>query len=347
MALLWFDGFESYNDTNDWYALQPGVFTVSASRAINSNASGRNGRCVASSNANYGFIIDFTNNYTTMIIGMAGYYSSGTPAYHASHPIFEFSDGTTAQVRLHGVGEEIHVYDGAGVKLGETSGCGLTVATWRYIEVKVTIDNSAGVVIIRSDGNVVLNLSGVDTQYSANAQINRLFHRHAFYNNVAGYWDDFYILDTTGDAPHNDFLGDVRVDVLRPNGAGTYTDFTPSAGSNYQNVDEAPGPDDNTTYNQGSSVADQDTYALGGLPSPAGTIIYGSKSQITVRKTDAGSRECKILTRVGTTDDLGDAIVLSDSFTTHTKIFEDNPDDGAAFEDADINGMEVGVEITV
>ena len=352
MALLWFDGFESYSSAQaaDYLtqllhnSLLGGEASVGGSAVIGS-AYGRNGNGYRMDGHEASVNFDFANNYTSFIYGIAVKQGIvGTPAYHATGPFLTFYDGTTVQLRFHAVGTEIHVYNGAGAKLGETSGAGIIYNTWRYLEFKVTIDNSAGVVIIRSNENVVLNLSSQDTQYSGNAYFN-ILKRTGFYSNIWGFFDDEYMLDLTGGAPHNDFLGDIRVDALRPNGAGTYTDFTPSAGSNYQNVDEIY-PDDDTTYNDGSNVADQDSYALGDLPSPAGTTIYGVKSQITVRKTDAGARQCKLLTRAGTTDDLGDAIALSDTFTTHTKIFEDNPDDSADWEDADVNGMEVGVEIT-
>lgn len=352
MALLWFDGYESYTSSPDadylTQLLHNDLLNGGASVGgvdIISSSYGRNGNGYKQDGHGVYINFDFASNYTSFIYGIAvKTVLTTTPTYNASYPFLTFYDGTDIQLRFHAVGTEIHVYNGAGSKLGETSGAGIIYDTWRYLEFKVTIDNSAGVVIIRSNGNVVLNLSSQDTQYSGNAYFN-ILKRTGFYQNIWTCFDDEYMCDLTG-TKCNDFLGDIRVDALRPNGAGTYTDFTPSAGSNYENVDEDY-PDDDTTYNDGSDVADQDSYALGALPSPAGTIIYGVKSQITVRKTDAGARECKLLTRAGTTDDLSDTIVLSDSFTTHTKIFELNPDDSADWEDADVNGMEVGVEITV
>ena len=235
--------------------------------------------------------------------------------------------------------------NGDGTLLGTTSGLGLIYNVWVYVEIKVTIDESGGVVIVKANGNTVLNLSSKDTQNSANAYLNRIEYC-GFCPDLDTFYDDLYILDTTG-AKNNDFLGDIRVDVARPEGAGTYTDFTPSAGANYQNVDESLGPDDDTTYNDGSNVADQDTYQCTSLPSPAGTTIHGVKSQITVRKTDAGARAVKVLTRAGTTDHLSSELSLSDSYLTPAEIIEDNPDDSAAWEDADINAAEVGVEVTV
>jgi len=256
--------------------------------------------------------------------------------------MFGFYDAGSLQLGFYCVGTEIHVYRG-GTKIGETSGAGLVNGVWAYIEAKFTINNSSGSVIIRVNENIVLSLSGIDTQDSANAYFN-MFRLGGIYSGYS-YLDDMYMCDLTG-SKNNDFLGDVRVDTLRPNAAGTYTDFTPSAGANYQNVDETCGPDNDTTYNEGANVGDQDSYQMPDLPAPAGTTIYGVKTQATVRKTDAGVMKCKVLTRAGTTDDLGAELTLSDTYLTPFEIYEDNPDDSAAWEDADVNSMEPGVEIT-
>ena len=281
-----------------------------------------------------------------MIIGHAIYKNNpDTPNYENAKPWIGFYDGITQHVGIHCSGVDIIAYRNT-TYLGTSSGSGWTFGNyvWYYVEVKVTIDDSVGVIQVKVNGNNVINLTNQDTRNGANAVINKI--RFAAPGNNQAYWhDDLYILDTTG-TKNNDFLGDIRVDVLRPDGAGTYTDFTPSTGSNYENVDESPGPDDDTTYNEATNIGDQDSYNLDALPSPSGTTIHGVKSQITARKTDAGTREIKVLTRSGTTDDLGNAISLSDTYTTPCKVLEDNPDDSLAWEDADVNALEVGVEIT-
>ena len=349
MALIWFDGFETYNNDADMNALKNSVFSSVISDGVTYGTYGR--RSTRGIKMYYDKTLTWimADNYASFFYGIAVYRDFvGLPTYNASYPFLGFYDDTTLQIGFYVVGTEIHVYRGT-TKIGETVGAGIDYQTWRYIEVEVTINNTTGAVEIRADENEVMTpLSGIDTQVSVNAYFNVLKLRGLHLYASPSYFDDFYMCDLTG-AKNNDFLGDVRVDTIRPDGEGTYSaNFTPSsAGDNNLMVDETY-PDDDTTYNQGSSVGDKDTYTLGALPSPsASTTIHGVKSQITVRKTDAGSRECKILTRAGTTDALGDALVLSESYLTPTKIYEDNPADSAAWEDADVNGMEVGVEITV
>ena len=344
MGLLWFDGFGSYNNSADINVVANPLFSTTGD--WNSVISGRRGGRGLWGHHSHFQTYTFVNNYASILTGIAIRQGNvGTPSYHADLPLLGFYDGSTLQIGVYVVGTELHVYNGSGVKLGETSGANIAYNVWRYVEAKVVINNSTGIVVIRVDENVLLNLSSQDTQNSANAYLNKITLR-GIYSSLAITLTDLYFCDLTGDAPHNDFLGDIRIDILRPNAAGTYTDFTPSAGSNHENVDETYGPDDDVTYNDGANIGDQDSYQMPDLPSPAGTTIYGVKTQGTVRKTDAGAMKCKLLTRAGTTDDLGEEIALSDSYTTHAEILEDNPDDSAAWEDADVNSMEPGVEIT-
>jgi hypothetical protein len=58
---------------------------------------------------------------------------------------------------------------------------------------------------------------------------------------------DVYLLDDVASPdpanPNNDFLGDQRVSYIKPIGPGAETNWTPSAGANWDCVDEVP-PDD-------------------------------------------------------------------------------------------------------
>ena len=351
MALLWFDGFESYQhgDIDDIVVVENPLFSQSPqySYCTVNNTAGRGivgtyGLRISNHTGHIDYFL--SNNYTSFIIGFATYqYTIGTPYYNLTYPLLGLYDGSTLQFGLFVSGTEIQARNGDGTLLGTTSGAGLDFEIWRYVELKITIDNSVGVCIVRVGEKPLITLSNQDTQNTANAYFNKIrFGSHYQYH---ANHDDIYFCDTTG-SKNNDFLGDVRVDSLRPNEAGTYSQFTPLAGSNYQNVDEAQNPDDDTTYNESSTVGHKDSYGLGDLPSPpSSTPIFGVKSQITIRKSDAGGARAKLLTKAGSTEDLGNIINVSDTYTTHTKIYEDNPDDSNYWEDADVNAMEVGVVI--
>ena len=345
MALLWFDGFESYNSLasiNRLSNLIAGGFDISTSYGRRDSIGIR----IDPYGESYMFEVE--GEPSTVIFGYALKLSTtAAPYYQANYTFTRILDAlNTGNVHLKfyvNSSRLIEVRNNANGLLATSSGHTLEGLTWYFIEIKATIHDSTGSVIIKIDGDEVLNVIGVNTLNGSNAYVGGIYLSGA--RDVHTYFDDLYCLDTTG-AKNNDFLGDIRVDPIRPNGAGTYSQFTPSAGNNYENVDE-DFPDDDTTYNDGSNVADKDSYAMESVPDPVSTTIHGVKSQITARKTDAGTRKCKILTRAGTTDDLGDEITLSDSFVTYTSLLEDNPDDSLAWEDADVNSVEMGMEITV
>lgn len=346
MALQWHDGFESYANWVDANALA----NLEVSSFVSFGTDGRRGgRSWYGNSTGAQYTAKVSSTPATMFFGLALYLGSASaPSYNSSYPFIRILDGFISGNRHLNLfvkpDREIEVRDSAFTILGTTSGANILAYTWRYIEVKVTISDTVGQITINVGETEVLSTSAdKDTLNGTNAYVGAIEFNYV--HTLKTHIDDFYICDTSG-AKNNDFLGDIRIDPLRPNAAGTYTDFTPSAGNNYQNVDEVWGPDDDTTYNDGANVGNQDSYQMPDLPAPAGTTIYGVKVQGTIRKTDAGGMKCKLLTRAGTTDDLGDEITLSDSFTTHTKILEDNPADAAAWADADVNGMEVGVKIT-
>ena len=100
-------------------------------------------------------------------------------------------------------------------------------------------------------------------------------------------FDDLYVCDSAG-STNNGFLGDCRIDTIYPSGAGNYTQFTPSTGSNYTCVDEtAP---NTTDYVDGATVGDRDSYALGNLSALSSQTVYGVQVNAAILKDDAGSK---------------------------------------------------------
>jgi len=271
--------------------------------------------------------------------------STGNPTASTSYPLLEIRDSEAGGSRhltltVNSAGN-IEVYRDTTL-LGTTSGGLIANYTWHCLEVKLYIHNSAGTVEIKLDGVQIINLTGQDTLTGSNAYA-RKFKFRGVHNDLQTFYDCIWIMDNAGSAPQNDFLGDCRCDVLRPNGAGNQTDFTPSAGNNYENVDEIE-RDDDSTYNASGTVTDQDTYALPSLPS--GGTIFGVKPSAVIRKDDAGAKGAKILTRSNITIYKSAEVFPDTTYKKYSIVYQDNPDDAAAWEEADVNGMEVGGEVS-
>lgn len=328
MALLFFDGFE-YSSSGSVYTSK---FWNNSGWSINSS-NPRNGNYSVSGAGNPS--LTFTSNPATIIMGV-GYYNAAT---FPNNYFLRIYDGGTVQCSLfiNGSGQLLF-YLGQGAFLHATSTETLSLNSWHFIEIKVTIHNTAGAVIVNVNEVEFINKTSIDTQASANAYCNKL----DFVSYDSSYlYDDFYLCDTTG-SDNNDILGDCKVEGFIANAAGDSTQWTPSAGSNYQNVDDTQ-PDDDSTYNSDSVAAELDLYNI-----PAADItgqIFGVQLSNYMRKDDAGARTVKNAIKAGTTTAYGSNESMADSYNYYHTIWENNPDDSLAWQDADIDSLQIGAEI--
>ena len=226
--------------------------------------------------------------------------------------------------------------------LGTSAASVIKPNVWNYIEVKIKISDAAGTYDIVVNGVNVLSGSGVDTQ----AQTAATFSILNIYGNSGGYgyYTDMYIFDSTG-ATCNDLLGDVRVDTLMPDGAGNYTQWTPSAGANYECVDDPGALDYDTTYVSTDVLNELDSYTFDDL-TPLGATIYSVTENWSTKKSDANTFKVTPLTRVAASDYLGTELTIPSSYNILQNTWEVNPDDLAAWAEADVNGAEFGVKLT-
>jgi archaellin len=337
MTLLWADGF-------DHYTLAQRIYKYPyTSAAGDSFVTGRFGgtawRRIYEGNF-FGF--DTPSNHQTLVFGCALYSFSFLGPGYAAGGTFRVNDGATRQCTIAiqsdgSITAHRGVADG-GTLLG-TASVRMKPYQWEYLEAKFTVDNSAGVIEIRLNNTTILNLTSQDTQITANAYGNRVYLSGT---QITCYHDDWYVLDDQG-SQNNNFLGDVRVDTLWPSGAGNYAQWTPSAGNNYENVDDAT-PDDDSTYNDGDTNGDKDSFALDDLASPSGTV-HAVQHVTYGKKTDAGGTgKYKPLYRISAADYNGNEITPGGSYWFETDIEELSPATASAWTVSEINGMEAGVE---
>lgn len=129
--------------------------------------------------------------------------------------------------------------------------------TWYYLEGKAYSHSSAGTLELRLNGATVANLTGINTAAGGVG-----FSGFRWGCGSDYYIDDFYFIDDVGGTP--DFLGPLMIEDIRPSGDDS-VQWTPSAGSNYQCVDDVSLT--TSDYVSSSTVNHTDVYAYENLSS--------------------------------------------------------------------------------
>ena len=213
-----------------------------------------------------------------------------------------------------------------------------TFNQWYYWEFKFTIDNVSGYMEWRQDNVTKLTFSG-DTQVSANAWADRLIKTNT---GTGDRMDDLVIMDSTGSL-NNNFLGDTRVGIIRPNGEGATIQWTRSTGAfNYATVDDIT-PNDDTDYNSTTTVGNIDLYEYedATLPGP----LFALQIVSYIRKDEAGTREFAQMTRTYATNYQGPTKTLASTFNHFLDIRETNPNTGLAWTDAEVDVAQFGEKL--
>lgn len=222
-----------------------------------------------------------------------------------------------------------------------TSTAQFTYGRWNHLALKVLMHDSTGTVDLVLNGTNILSLTSQDTLEGATASIN-YFELYGDDDNAL-HWSQPIIWGATGDAP-TDLFGLHKIWPVRPNAEGTPNDFTPQgAGDNYVEVDEAEA-DDDTTYNESGTSTDEDRFPCENLPETPDNI-YAVQSRVLAKQTDAGNLGLKNGVYSGTTKSVSAERKCALDYEYHTNLFTLNPDDSAAWAEADVNACEVVYEV--
>lgn len=255
--------------------------------------------------------------------------------------------GNTGQVRIvTGAGT---TYYGAGsTVLATSSGAPLLATGWHYVEFSAVFGSgTSGSATVRVDGVTVATISGVSTQISANASASGFF----FGSGSGLNWRacDLYILDNSGAAPLNTFLGDVRVLYSTPNSDASPNAWTPStAGAHYLMVNEAS-PNDATNYLSSPNVGDTELFgitALSGVPTGI-TSVYAVGVDIRGDKDQAAVRSLRTLVKSSATqaDNGSDLALVNGVWTPYKTIFPLDPNGNAAWTVSAVNAAKIGMKV--
>lgn len=339
MAALFCDGFDHYTAVADiaakWTSTVP-------STVINATGGRRGGGALKSDNGSRVRVTLTAPSPTgaTVIFGQAVGWAGGPPTTFAGIAL-----ASTAHCSI-GVNSNgtLSVYRGNGSVLLGTTVFALQIGIYSYVEAKFLLHASAGTVEIHVNGmnwplNGVPILTGVNTMGGASATFDEFFLQ-ASSGHFNFFHDDVYVLDGSG-TDNNDFLGDVRADVIYPTAAGASSQFTRSAGTDqWATIDETT-PNSDTDYNESNTPTHRDSLNFPNAP-VTGAVIKFIQALAYAKKTDAGGAGLKLTTRLGGTYYDGTEQGLSTGYHYQRQIWGVKPSNGAAWVDTDINAAEFG-----
>lgn len=271
-------------------------------------------------------------------------------AYPTTTPagLLEWRDETALQgsIVIHPTG--IWSYRRGATDVGSPSSATMALNTYTYIEIRISFHATAGVVQVRLNGTLILDLSGIATQFTSHASADELrLGNHG--DSMARSFgtqdiDDVYLCDGTGSV-NNAFLGDCRVDVITPTGDGSHSAWTPSSGTTHSTLVDETTPNDDTDYLSTSTAGARESHALGNVPSLTGLVVAGVQQCLSARKDDAGTRQVKGLLKSGATTQAGSVThTLTTSYRYYCQITETDPATGSPWTESAVNALEAGME---
>jgi len=225
MALLLRDGFDFYTLGTDaalnfWDATDNGVSLVTSAAALRFGV-GKAFRTFAGTGSGAQIATHFANCTTLFITGShAPSWALGGTTNNFGWRIFDGAGVVQCSIYFNSSGD-IRFYrgDGGGTLLGTYVAGYLGGAVWTHFQFKIVIGTgTAGEFHVRKNGNTSddYTLTGVNNAASGAAQMNRLDMNKSA-NNVSIDLDDVAIYDSTGSAPWNDWVGDIRAVQIMPN----------------------------------------------------------------------------------------------------------------------------------
>lgn len=339
MALIWSEGFDGPQTSTKYVTTGIAIFDTTA---------GRNGKG-ARYTGSFQTVMqlrDFSSaeEDDVIIMGIALKYRV---APTVTHDVASFEYGTLAQhlkLRITAA-YKIQITDSTNTVIAETPTSVLATGQWYYIELKVKIHDTLGTAEIRTNGLTRVTATNVDTRNNANSAP-ALVNRVVLYLNQSAslpevnYMDDIYICNKQG-STMNDFLGDVRIDTLLPNGNGNSSQWVGSDADSVNNYLLVSDTSD-ATYVESNIDFNKDTYAHANTTNTTGNIL--GVVQWTRAQVDIVPRQIVPVARLGATEADGVTYDMATSLTWYKQVNETKPG-GGTWTFTDVDNAEFGYKV--
>lgn len=338
MALMLMQGFDSFGDAADMSA-DPRISINSTPIITTGRFGGKAGTLNSSADDIYLHAEGGNSVGTTVYCGFALKINSNPASTNLQVGFYAKSGSIMWYLYLTNLGQIQFRRQNTVLGTGSET---LTIGSWNYVVIKVLISDTVGTVETWVNGTKDLDLTNQDTDNGAG--VIGIVHFNGMVG-VTSDFDDVYLGDSDG-TDMTDEQGDCRIEMLTPDANGTTNNFTASpAVANYLNVDDGGTPDDDTTYNHSSTATHKELYACSNIVGNIDTV-HAVQVAARIRKEDAGNREFNLICRNNVTEVDSGAKGLSTDYVHHTHIYENDPDGGGNWTEADVNAMEIGLEIS-
>jgi hypothetical protein len=313
ISILWIDGFDEINSTDQKY---------SASERSGSQGSGPN------SAYGYGRSLRVQNGWVAPVLSGAPFtvlFSAFDLILYYDYDVtqlqFEFWDEAGAAVQCYlktalnqiTRGYDLQLYRGATLLYTWTGV--LQHGIWQHISLRCKVDPTSGSVTLAVNGVDKGTFTG-NTQDTVNTRVDR------FRLNMPPFSErvnvDNWIIATG--LVTDPLLPVARVyGALMPN-ANVAVQWTPSAGQNWETVDEIPPSD--SDYNSTATSGHRDAFSHAALPTSPSQI---HAVRVNARAYADASDQIQNLVRVSSTDYYGAAKSPTTSYFSYGYIWQNNP----------------------
>lgn len=351
--LLFSDSFDSYDSDAD---LARRYHSTAGSGLVNTTGGRYSGGCLVIDSTSDSVLRNWaaTGDTNTRKICMSfAFWSNDTPSASARWLRFQNRADSTSYVPIMMTsGGLLAINDfapGAGTSLYGTGSTNVCDGAWHHIEIYYeVVSATVGEFRLYLDGVLECTYTG-DNILTATG--NYSFQQFVFYTDNASHSyriDDIIVYDEQTGYPDYDTdfpIGDTRLLRVLPNGAGSNTGFTPSAGANYAAVDDDPA-DGDTTYVESSTTGHKDSHAFAALGVSPSTI-KGVVAVPTARNSGNAGVTLKGYALSSASGGNGDngAVTLPQSYKSAHFMFELDPNGSVAWTESAINAAEFGYEV--
>jgi len=342
MTLLWTEGFDAFGTATGAEPAPDGIIPRKWASGSSENYTDiENGYkrdyCWEPGGARSLYTPTGLTTNKTLIVGFQySPWSIDRPQEGVSFNLITLREGTTESLILKQVGPSLEVWRGS-THLDSYLRLMMRGEKWFWLEFKATCDNTSGSYEVRLNGLTIMSDTGVDTQGGSQ-----------------GYWDNvrfgnfksnekidhLYICDGSG-SDNNDFLGNVTVHTIRPDGDNTNNFATTTNASHYQAVDEDQ-VDDDTTYVEDSSSGATEIYTY--EPTVNFTTVHGLTVHSQVNSGNASVTFQTVVDSSGSTTTQNSTINTSD-YTNEMFIVEQDPNTSSAWTASTINSVKAGIKL--